>query len=61
MDKDEQHNLALELFRDKRGIHADPDLEPDFWDACLVYAKELLNWDYDLDQYERTGAPYPED
>jgi hypothetical protein len=53
--------VARQIFRDTRGEKADPETEPDFWQACLEMAREEIARDYfDLDQQERTGAPYPE-
>lgn len=53
--------LALDIFRDMRGVTADPEREPEAWTASLEYAREELARDrYEMDQQERTGAPYPE-
>jgi hypothetical protein len=50
--------VARQIFHDMRGRHADPEREPEAWAASLAYAREEVA-EYDLDQTERTGAPYP--
>lgn len=51
--------VARQIFQDMRGDHADPEREPEAWAASLAYARAEVA-EYDLDQAERTGAPYPE-
>jgi hypothetical protein len=52
--------VARQIFHDMRGAHADPDGEPEAWTASLEYARAEVAA-YDMDQAERTGAPYPEE
>lgn len=52
--------VARQIFHDMRGRHAEPDCEPEAWAASLAYARAEVA-DYDRDQAERTGAPYPEE
>jgi hypothetical protein len=52
----DEQALALDLFRDTKGITADPEHDPSFWALCLEDARSEMA-EYDLDQEERTGAP----